>query len=91
MAEIDLNPGSLTDYQAKSIVIKSLRTARQFYRRADTIGEKYERELDRMIKRKTRINAGSFKTLVKLHNQYNAAVDQLQRPLADAMNAASQF
>lgn len=55
------------------------------------MGEKEERELDRLIKRKTRINASSFTTLVKRYNEYQKLATNIQLPLADAMAVASQF
>jgi hypothetical protein len=86
-----LDPGKLTDAQARNLVIKALRQARAAYRQADTLGEKEEREYDRLIKRKTRINSSSFVTLVKRYNQYQQAVAAIQVPLADAMGIANQF
>jgi hypothetical protein len=55
------------------------------------MGEREERELDRLIKRKTRINASSFTTLVKRYNDYQTLANNIQRPLGDAMAIASQF
>jgi hypothetical protein len=55
------------------------------------MGEKEERELDRLIKRKTRINASSFTTLVKRYNEYQKLATNIQVPLTDAMSIASQF
>jgi hypothetical protein len=86
-----LDPGHLTDAQARNLVIKALRQARAAYRAADTAGEKEERELDRLIKRKTRINASSFTTLVKRYNEYQKLCTAVQVPLSDAMGVASQF
>lgn len=86
-----LNAGALTDAQARSLVIKSLRNARRAYRTADTIGERVERELDRLIKRKTRINANSLATVSNRYAEYNAAVDLIQQRLEDAFNAAANF
>jgi len=85
------DPGKLTDAQARNLVIKSLRKARAAYRAADTQGEKEERELDRLIKRKTRINANSLVTLSNRYAAYLALVEAIQIPLADAMIVASNF
>lgn len=86
-----VNPASLTDAQARNLVIRALRRARAQYRASDTLAQRYERELDRLIKRKTRINAQSMNTLLGLYRQYNIACDAAQAPLTDAINAASQF
>jgi hypothetical protein len=83
--------GGLTDRQARQLVIRALRLVRQAYRVADTIGEKEERELDRLIKRKTRINVVSFKTMVQRYSQYMAAVNAVQKPLSDAVEIARNY
>lgn len=85
------NAGKLTDAQARNLVIKALRQARQAYRAADTAGEREERELDRLIKRKTRMNANQ---LLTLHNRYKAYLDlttKAQVPLSNAFEVASNF
>jgi hypothetical protein len=85
------NPGHLTDAQARNLVIKALRQARIQHRRADTMGEKYEREVDRLIKRKTRINASSLVTLGEYYAQYLKYVEGMQIGLSDANIVAGQF
>jgi hypothetical protein len=88
---LDLKPGALTDAQARNLVIKSLRQARAKYRTADTTGERLEREFDRLIKRKTRINARSLVTLGEHYKAYLDMVTALQYTLATAYEAASLF
>jgi polyhydroxyalkanoate synthesis regulator phasin len=88
---LELNPGHLTDAQARNLVIKSLRKVRQQFRNTDTIGEKVERELDRLIKRKTRINATSLNTLDKLYKEYEKQVAAMTVPLSDAYFVVSNF
>jgi len=82
---------SLTDAQARQLVIKALRQARATYRKGDTAGEKYERELDRLIKRKTRINVASLQTALTRYKEYNSLVDGAQVNLTEAARAAAQF
>lgn len=89
MAIVD--PGHLTDAQARNLAIRALRKARQSFRAADTQGELVERELDRLIKRKTRVNASSFKTIDNLYVEYQKKVNNMQLPLTDAFSVASQF
>lgn len=91
MVEALSNAGHLTDAVARNLVIKALRQARRAYRTADTTGEKVERELDRLIKRETRINATSFKTLLQRYAEYTAAVEAIQLDLITAHEAASYF
>ena len=81
----------LSDAQARNLVIKSLRNARASYRAADTAGEKLERELNRLIKRKTRINANSLANLANYYTDYNQKVDRVQDLLTDAYNATANF
>lgn len=83
--------GHLTDAQARNLVIKALRQARAKYRQADTKGEQLEREFDRLIKRKTRINAASFNTLLTKYTELTAVVDSIQASLITAHEAASYF
>lgn len=85
------NPGSLTDAQARSLVIKALRQARAAYRRSDTAAQKFEREIDRLIKRKTRINSSSMVTLSNLYDNYTKLAVAVQVPLGDAYAVTSQF
>lgn len=91
MATMSPNLASLTDAQARNLVIRALRTSRQYYRTADTLGEKFEREVDRLIKRKTRINATSLVGLSKRYKEWLDAVTRAQKPLGDAYDAAAQF
>lgn len=81
----------LTDAQARNLVIKALRKARAAYRAADTAGEKEERDLDRLIKRKTRINATQLVVLAEKYKVYQQLTNQVQLPLTDAYQVASLF
>jgi hypothetical protein len=85
------NAGSLTDAQARTLVTKSLRLARAAYRAADTAGEREERELDRLIKRKTRMNANQLATLNKRYLEFFAKATAIQTSLRNANEIASNF
>lgn len=89
MAIIDAS--RLSDAQARNLVLKALRKARAAYRSADTKGELLEREFERLITRKTRINSGSLVTLSKRYGDYQAAVTAIQIPLTDAFSVAANF
>jgi len=86
-----LNAGHLTDAQARTLVTKALRKARVAFRKADTAGEMEEREYDRLIKRKTRINASSLDTLDRRYRDYVKLVENISYWLAVAMNVAANF
>jgi hypothetical protein len=81
----------LTDAQARNLVIRALRQARRAYRAADTAGEVEERDLDRLIKRKTKINATQLVVLADKYRRYQQLVNAVQIPLTDAYNAAAIF
>jgi hypothetical protein len=81
----------LSDAQARALVVKALRSARKAYRAADTAGEKEEREYDRLIKRKTKINATQLVTLANRYRKYQELVNAIQRPLTDAYEIAAIF
>lgn len=83
--------GALTDAAARNLVIKALRAARRAYRAADTAGEVEERDLDRLIKRKTRMNASQLLVLNDKYNRYRKLVDAVQPQLLAAMDVASNF
>lgn len=74
----------MTDAASRNQAIAALRRVRQAYRKADTAGEKVERELDRLIKRKTRMSTSSLVTLNSRFNEYQTAVEACQAPLADS-------
>lgn len=81
----------LTDAQARNLVIKALRAARRAYRAADTAGEIEERDLDRLIKRKTRMNATQLVVLANKYKAYQELVNKVQLPLQDAYDVAAVF
>lgn len=85
------NAGHLTDAQARNLVIKALRQARAAYRAADTQGEREERELDRLIKRKTRISANQLLGVAERYNAWLKLTTAAQLPLANAYEVASNF
>ena len=72
-------------------MIKALRQTRAAYRAADTAGEKEERELDRLIKRKTRMNANQLATLNTRYLEYLKKCTAIQVYLRNANEVASNF
>lgn len=57
----------------------AVRRFRAEYRKADTAGELLEREVDRLIKRKTLIGPDELQTLARRLDAYIRLVDSLQR------------
>lgn len=85
------NLARLSDAQARNLVLAALRKARVAYRKADTSGEKEERELDRLITRKTRINATSLETLFTRYDAYFKDVQAIAYQLAILQQVALRF
>lgn len=57
----------------------AIRKFRQEYRKADSAGESLERELDRLIKRKTLIGPDELATLAQRLETFVRLVDSIQR------------
>lgn len=64
-----------TQGQQRAALLSAVRVARQVYRKIDTAGEKVERELDRLIKRKTLISPRSLVTLGQKINEFVGQVN----------------
>jgi len=78
--------------QQKTRVNAALRQARKAYRTADTLGELLERELDRLIKRKTLVGPASLKTLGNRYDAYRKWVDnELPQRIVDAIGISEDF
>jgi len=73
----------MTQGEQRALVKRSARNCRALYRKADTSGEKVERELDRLIKRKTLIQASSLTTLEARYYEYKRLVVALEAGLRD--------
>jgi len=59
--------------------VSAIRKLRAEYRKADSAGEKLERELDRLVKRKTLIGPDQLTTLVNRIDDFARLVDSVQR------------
>lgn len=68
-----------TQGQRRAEARSAVRRLRQEYRKADSAGEKAERELDRLVKRKTLITADDLQTVAKRLMDYAQAVESIQR------------
>ena len=74
--------------QRRRNVNLALRQLRKAYRKADTTGELFEREVDRLIDRKTLVTSQSLERLTGLANSYWRAAEDLQQPLVDVHTIA---
>jgi hypothetical protein len=75
--------------QEKANVLKAVRRIRQIYRTADTAGEKLQRELNRVLKRKTLVSVATLQGVQKLIEDYQYKASALDAPLNDAMVSAN--
>lgn len=71
-----------TQGQRRSEARSAIRRLRQEYRKADSAGEKAERELDRLIKRKTLIGPDELAKLADQIDSYVRVVESIQRVYA---------
>lgn len=76
--------------QRKKLVNQALRRVRQAYRRADSKGEILERELDRLIDRKTVVTPRTIVDASTKFQDYVDAVKQIDPPFTDAYIISSQ-
>jgi len=67
-----------TQGQRRKEAISAVRALRKLYRMMDTAGERVERELDRLIKRKTLIGPAELKSLMDKTNDYLKQADTVQ-------------
>lgn len=79
----------MTYRQLTTLVKAALRKARKAYRSLDTKLEQYERELDRLIERKTLVEPKSLSTLSKLWAEARALNNSAEKTLIDAIATSS--
>lgn len=77
--------------QRTRVVNQSLRRIRQAYRKGDSAGEMFERELDRLINRKTIVNPESLVKLGQYYEAYCKAINLVDTPLADTFRLSSGY
>lgn len=80
-----------TQGERRSQAIRAIRALRKLFRTADTAGEKLERELDRLIKRKTLVSPDSLATTARLLQDYLKKTENLARGMADAASVVTQI
>jgi hypothetical protein len=77
--------------QRTRVVNAALRRLRVAYRKADSAGEKLERELDRLIARKTIVSPTSLVQTTALLDEYVRAINAMDVPFADVLRLASSY
>lgn len=77
--------------QRRNAVNRAIRQVRKSYRSADSLGEILERELDRLIDRKTIVSPESLRVLTSKYEGYYRSVQDIQRALTAAMQLASSY
>lgn len=81
----------MTQGEQRELAKRAARNCRRAYRSADTAGERVERELDRLLKRKTLIQASSLQSLEARVVEYNRLVDYLMSALRDFYSAVASI
>lgn len=77
--------------QRRNAVNRALRQVRKAYRASDSAGEVLERELDRLINRKTIVNPETLRSVVTKYEAYNRASIEIQRSLTAALGLATNY
>lgn len=72
--------------QKKNDIVRALRTVRQALRSNDTLGEKIERALDRLILRKTVITPVQFEKVVSQLSEFVSLAQAVAQAAAAVMS-----
>lgn len=73
-----------TQGERRSQAIRAIRALRKLMRKSDSAGERLERELNRLISRKTLISPDSLATTGRLLQEYARQIEFLTKGYADA-------
>ena len=76
------------EVEQKARVRQALRAVRRQYRAADSSGERFERRIDLLIERKTRVYADELEPLYQQFKDYKGRLATLEKSLADAVTIA---
>jgi len=77
--------------QRKAAVLAAVRRLRQQYRKSDSLGEVMERELDRLLLRKTIITPSSLQALSQKYDGYVSAAAACEKPLTDLLTLSGNY
>jgi len=75
--------------EQKSQVNQALRAVRRVYRLTDTAGEKLERNLDRLILRKTMVYADQLTDTIALYRDYKGKIDAIELAMTRLVTIAA--
>ena len=77
--------------QRRNAVNQGLRRLRQAYRKLDTAGEVLERELDRLINRKTIVSAQTLRSVQVKVDVLVQMMNAMEQPLTDVIRLATSY
>lgn len=77
--------------QRRNAVNQGLRRLRQSYRKLDTAGEVLERELDRLINRKTIVSAQTLRSVQVKVDVLVQMMNAMEQPLTDVIRLATSY
>lgn len=77
--------------QRRNAVNAALRRLRAAYRKADSAGEVLERELDRLIQRKTIVSPASLKSVQVKLEVYVKYLNAIEQPFSDVIRLATNY
>jgi len=77
--------------QRRNAVNRAIRQVRKAYRQADSLGEQLERELDRLIDRKTIVSPEALRSMYQRYDAYLNAAAQMQRSPTAAIQLATSY
>lgn len=77
--------------QRRNAVNRGLRQVRKAYRQADSQGEILERELDRLIDRKTIVSPESFQSMLRQYEGYSRAVRAMESTIQAAYTLSANY
>lgn len=77
--------------QRKAAVLAALRRVRQAYKKADTSGEILEREINRLLLRKTIVTPATLKALSQKYDQFATLTNAVEKPITDALTLSTSY
>jgi hypothetical protein len=79
----------MTDSQYHAIQVKALRTGRNYVRSLDTLTNRLDRTISRLINNKKVIRSESYNALVTAWNAVKAQHSATEKALADAISSGN--
>jgi len=79
----------MTEAAYHAIQVKALRTGRRYLRTQQTVTEKVERQIDRMISSKRVIKVATYRDLTEKFSAAKTAFNNTEKALVDAIAAGN--